>query len=68
MAGKDGLGSAPQKLNLQMPNQFQSVDLLTNASQLQRPVSPCLSTSCRGERKSLTGACRNALIRSINDN
>ena len=43
MAGWDGLGSAPQKLDLQMPDRV-SVEL-TNPSQLQRPGSPISSWS-----------------------
>ena len=60
MAGKDGVGSAPQKLNLQMPNQFQSVDQPQPAAASGLPLLVV-------ERNSLTGACRNALNWSIND-
>ena len=53
MTGWDGLGSAPQKLDLnRCPISFSQ---LTNASQLQRPGSP-ISTSRSMERKRFGGS------------
>jgi hypothetical protein len=60
MAGWDGLGSAPQKLDLQMPGEFQRIDLCQPAA---APGLPLLVV----ERKSLTGARRDALNWSIID-
>ena len=60
MAGWDGLGSAPQTLDLWMPGEFQRVDQPLPAA---APGLPLLVV----ERKSLTGVCRNALNRSIID-
>ena len=54
MAGWDGLGSAPQKLDLQMLNQFQSVDQPQPAAASGLPLVVV-------ERKSLGGAWGNAL-------
>ena len=60
MAGWDGLGSAPQKLDLRMPGEFQRVDQpLPNATS----GLPLLVV----ERKSLGGAWGKALKLSIID-
>ena len=60
MAAWDGLGSAPQKLDLQMPNQFQSVDQ-------PQPAAASGLPHLVVERKSLGGAWGNALKWSIID-
>ena len=60
VAGWDGLGSAPQKLDLRMPGEFQRVDQPLPAATSGLPLVVV-------ERKSLTGACRKALKWSIND-
>ena len=60
MAGWDGLGSAPQKINLQSPGSFSE---LTKCQPAAASGLPLLVV----EQNGLTGACRNALNWSIID-